>query len=336
MAKNKTNRPAGRTRGEHGESAAKSAGTARSRRAAVRAEGQPTGERTRRRRRVEDGHGSHPVATPESGTLQLFFSQAARHPLLTAAQEVDLAKRIERGDLEAKEQMVNSNLRLVISNARKYQNLGLPLTDLIQEGVLGLIRAAEKFDWRRGFKFSTYATLWIRQSMQRALANTSRTIRIPVHIEQRQRKVAKAQLDLTNKLGRDPTEEELAAATDLELADVIALRDAPQATASLDKPIDEDGETALGDLLQSDAPEPIEEVAAGERTEVVSSALGELPEPEREVIERRFGLADGQEKSRDAIAKELGLSWQRVDKLERDALQHLEQGGRLEALRDAA
>jgi RNA polymerase primary sigma factor len=331
MAKNKTNRPAGRTRGDHSESAA----SARSRRAAVRADGQATGERKRRRRRIEDGHGS-PVANPESGTLQLFFSQAARHPLLTAAQEVDLAKRIERGDLEAKEQMVNSNLRLVISNARKYQNLGLPLTDLIQEGVLGLIRASEKFDWRRGFKFSTYATLWIRQSMQRALANTSKTIRIPVHIEQRQRKVAKAQQELANKLGRDPSEAELAAATDLEVADVIALREAPQATASLDKPIDEDGETALGDLLQSDAPEPIEEVAAGERTEVVSSALDDLPAPEREVIELRFGLADGQEKSRDAIAKELGLSWQRVDKLERDALQHLEQGGRLEALRDAA
>ncbi len=333
MAKNKTNRPAGRTRGDHSESAA----SARSRRAAVRAEGQATGERKRPPRAA-----SRTVTaltrsrTPESGTLQLFFSQAARHPLLTAAQEVDLAKRIERGDLEAKEQMVNSNLRLVISNARKYQNLGLPLTDLIQEGVLGLIRASEKFDWRRGFKFSTYATLWIRQSMQRALANTSRTIRIPVHIEQRQRKVAKAQLDLSNKLGRDPSDEELAAATDLELADVIALRDAPQATASLDKPIDEDGETALGDLLQSDAPEPIEEVAAGERTEVVSSALEDLPAPEREVIELRFGLADGQEKSRDAIAKELGLSWQRVDKLERDALQHLEQSGRLEALRDAA
>ena len=233
--------------------------------------------------------------------------------------------------------MVNSNLRLVISNARKYQNLGLPLTDLIQEGMLGLIRAAEKFDWRRGFKFSTYATLWIRQSMQRALANTSRTIRIPVHIEQRQRKVAKAQRELTNKLGREPSEEELAAATDLELAEVIALRDAPQATASLDKPIDDDGETALGDLLQSDAPEPIEEVAAGERTEVVSSALEELPAAgARGDRDCGSGSPTASEKSRDAIAKELGLSWQRVDKLERDALQHLQQGGRLEALRDAA
>jgi RNA polymerase primary sigma factor len=232
--------------------------------------------------------------------------------------------------------MINSNLRLVISNARKYQNLGLPLTDLIQEGILGLIRATEKFDWRRGFKFSTYATLWIRQSIQRALANTSRTIRIPVHIEQRQRKVAKTERELTNKLGREPTEDEVASAVGLEVAEVIALREAPQATASLDKPIDDEGETALGDLLESDAPEPIEEVAAGERTEVVASALDELPAPERQVIELRFGLSDGIEKSRDAIAKELGLSWQRVDKLETDALNRLQREGRLEGLLDAA
>ena len=150
--------------------------------------------------------------------------------------------------------MINSNLRLVISNARKYQNLGLPLTDLIQEGILGLIRATEKFDWRRGFKFSTYATLWIRQAIQRALANTSRTIRIPVHIEQRQRKLAKTERELAGKLGRDPSEEELAAAAELDLAEVIALREAPQATASLDKPVDEDGETALGDLLEAARP----------------------------------------------------------------------------------
>ena len=173
--------------------------------------------------------------------------------------------------------MINSNLRLVISNARKYQNLGLPLTDLIQEGILGLIRATEKFDWRRGFKFSTYATLWIRQSIQRALANTSRTIRIPVHIEQRQRKLAKAERELTNKLGREPTDEELAKAAELELAEVIALREAPQAMTSLDQPIDDDGETALGDLLPSDAPEPIDEIVAGERMRVAGrGALDEL------------------------------------------------------------
>ena len=158
----------------------------------------------RRRSQADERHTAAHAATADSGTLQLVFSQAARYPLLTKAQEVELAKRIERGDLEAKETMINSNLRLVISNARKYQNLGLPLTDLIQEGILGLIRATEKFDWRRGFKFSTYATLWIRQSIQRALANTSRTIRIPVHIEQRQRKLAKTERELAHKLGPRP------------------------------------------------------------------------------------------------------------------------------------
>jgi RNA polymerase primary sigma factor len=307
MTPKKTNRPAGRTRGDHSVSAA----TQRSRRAAVRADGPVTDrKRLRRRARAEEGHGANAAAS-DSGTLQLFFSQAAKHPLLTAAEEVELAKRIERGDLEAKERMVNSNLRLVISNARKYQNLGLPLTDLIQEGVLGLIRAAEKFDWRRGFKFSTYATLWIRQSMQRALANTSRTIRIPVHIEQRQRKLAKTERELAHKLGRDPSETELADEAGIELAEVIELR--------------------------SDQPEPVEEVVAGERTTAIESALEELPAPERQVIELRYGLADdGEEKSRDAIAKQLGLSWQRVDKLERDALRHLEQNGQLDALREAA
>jgi len=333
MAKKQTNRPAGRTRGEHGTVARE----ARTGRSTVRAGRAPAAERKRprRRTRAEEGHVAHSVGS-DSATLQLFFNQAARHPLLTAAEEVELAQRIERGDLEAKERMINSNLRLVIANARKYQNLGLPLTDLIQEGVLGLIRAAEKFDWRRGFKFSTYATLWIRQSMQRALANTSRTIRIPVHIEQRQRKLAKTERELAHRLGRDPTEAELAEAAELDLAEVIELRSAPQASASLDKPIDEEGQTSLGDLLESDEPEPIEEVAAGERTGVIESALGDLSAPERQVIELRFGLSGEEEKSRDAIAKELGLSWQRVDKLERDALRQLQQGGRLEALRDAA
>ena len=334
MAKNKTTRPAGRTRGEHSAPTL----STQSRRATARAERAQSAERKRPRRgepaerHVAGGH----APTADSGALQLVFSQAARYPLLTKAEEVELAKRIERGDLEAKERMINSNLRLVISNARKYQNLGLPLTDLIQEGILGLIRATEKFDWRRGFKFSTYATLWIRQSIQRALANTSRTIRIPVHIEQRQRKLAKAERELASKLGRDPSEEELVGATEFDLAEVIALREAPQATASLDKPIDEDGQTALGDLLESDEPEPIEEVAASERTDAVTSALDELPAPERQVIELRYGLSDGVEKSRDAIAKELGLSWQRVDKLETDALRRLQREGRLEALRDAA
>src|SRR5918999_6454120 len=229
------------------------------------------------------------VAEATSDSLQIFLRDIAQRPLLTAKEEVELAKRIERGDQAAKDRMIEANLRLVVANAKRYRGLGLPFLDLIQEGVLGLIRAAEKFDWRRGFKFSTYATLWIRQSIQRALANTSRTIRIPVHIEQRQRKLAKTERELAGKLGREPSEEELASAAELDLAEVIALREAPQATASLDKPVDDQGETALGDLLESDTPEPIEEVAADERTDVVASALGDLPDPERKVIELRYG-----------------------------------------------
>src|SRR5439155_20845629 len=188
----------------------------------------------------------------EIDSLQVFFRQAAHYPLLTAPEEVDLAKRIERGDLEAKERMINSNLRLVISNARRYQGQGLPLSDLIQEGIVGLIRAAEKFDWRRGFKFSTYATLWIRQSIQRALSNTSRAIRIPVHIEQRQRKLARAERDLTAELGREPADDELASAAKMELAEVIQLRESPQSVTSLDTPVGADEETALGELFPSE------------------------------------------------------------------------------------
>jgi len=159
-------------------------------------------------------------------SLQTFLNQASRYELLTAAEEIELAKRIERGDVDAKDRMINANLRLVVSQARRYQGLGLPLGDLVQEGTLGLIRAAEKFDWRKGFKFSTYATLWIRQSIQRGLANTSRTIRLPTHIEQRERKLSRVERGLTAKLSHDPSDEEVAAAADMTVADVLALREA--------------------------------------------------------------------------------------------------------------
>ncbi len=334
MASGKTSGAAQRPRGEHGKPAAPS----RTRRA-----GSPAREDAAKRRRVrrpsaaDEVHTGQPVAQEGgSDSLQLFFSQAARYPLLTAAEEVELAKRIERGDLAAKERMINSNLRLVVSIARKHQNLGMPLTDLIQEGVIGLIRAAEKFDWRRGFKFSTYATLWIRQSMQRALSNTSRTIRIPVHIEQRQRKLARAERELTNELGRDPSEEELAEAAGLEVAEVIDLREAPQATTSLDKPVGDEGDTALGELLASELPAPEDEVVASERIDALSDALGELPAAEREVIELRFGLADGEEKTRAAIARQMGVSWDRVQELEHEGLRRLQREERLEDLHEAA
>ena len=194
-------------------------------------------------------------------SLQLFFNEARRYPLLNAAEEIELAKRIEKGDLAAKDRMVNANLRLVISVARKYQGQGLPLTDLIQEGMLGLIRAVEKFDWRKGFKFSTYGTLWIRQAIGRGLANSGRTVRLPVHIVARARKIADAERKLAVELGRSPTEEEIAAAVELPLDEVADIRRADRGPASLDQGVGEDGDTALGDLVAGDGPSVEDEVA---------------------------------------------------------------------------
>src|ERR1700704_1170498 len=173
------------------------------------------------------------LAVQTTDAMSLFLHEVRRYPLLSREQEIELAQAIERGDLEAKARLVNSNLRLVISNARKYQGHDLPLLDLIQEGILGLIRAAEKFDYRKGFKFSTYATFWIRQAIQRALDNRARTIRIPVHLGQRERKIARAESELAAKLGREPSDEEIARAAELELADVREARDAARVVTSL-------------------------------------------------------------------------------------------------------
>ena len=209
-------------------------------------------------------------------TLQLFLRDVRRHPLLTAADEIELAKRIERGDLEAKERMVNSNLRLVVSLAKKYQGHELSLLDLIQEGILGLIRAAEKFDWRKGYKFSTYATFWIRQAIQRGLANQGRTIRLPVHIGQRERKISKAERELAVELGRPPTDEEIAEAADISLRELRETREYSRTVTSLERPVGEDGATELGELLPSDEPEPVEEVEIGFRHDAVHRALENL------------------------------------------------------------
>src|SRR5437016_5381474 len=258
MPENKRSGAKRRARGEHVQSAAQSRQRRPSARAADRAS---RAERTRgpaelEGRRAGDGRTVRSSARQgETDSLQIFFRQAARHPLLTAAEEVELAKRIERGDLDAKERMINSNLRLVISNARKYQGQGLPLSDLIQEGIVGLIRATEKFDWRRGFKFSTYATLWIRQAIQRGLENSSRTIRLPVHIAQRERKINRTERELATKLGREPTEQEIADAVELPVDQVIEIRKAARPLTSLDQPIGEDGETTFGDMLTSSAPQ---------------------------------------------------------------------------------
>ena len=188
------------------------------------------------------------LATATTDSLQLFLNEAGRYALLSAAEEVELAKKIEQGDVEAKNRMINSNLRLVVSIAKKYQGHGLSLLDLIQEGVIGLIRAVEKFDWRRGYKFSTYATWWIRQAVQRGVANKSRTIRIPVHIADREQKIGRAERELMAKLGRPPTDEEISEASKISLKHLREVREAARAVTSLDKPVGDDNDASIGDL----------------------------------------------------------------------------------------
>jgi RNA polymerase sigma factor (sigma-70 family) len=269
-------------------------------------------------------------------SLELFLRRARLHPLLTAAEEIELAKRIERGDLEAKERMINANLRLVVSQARRYQGHGLPMEDLVQEGMLGLIRAVEKFDWRRGFKFSTYGTLWIRQAIQRGLQNHGRTIRVPVHVSQRQVKVRKIEAELSTKLGREPTDEEIAAVAELPLEDISELRELSRAMTSLDQPVSEDGETALGDLLASDRPEPLEEVAVSERDQRVNEAVRRLPAAEQSVIRLRFGLAGEEPRTLRQAGSELGITAERARQLEEQGLRRLAATAELEGLGEAA
>jgi len=269
-------------------------------------------------------------------SLQLFFNAARKYPLLTAPQEIELAKRIEKGDMEAKDRMINSNLRLVVSVARKYQGHGLTLGDLVQEGMLGLIRAAEKFDWRRGFKFSTYATLWIRQSIQRGLENSSRTIRLPVHIAQRERKINRTERELATKLGREPTEDEIAEAVELPVDQVIEIRKAARPLTSLDQPIGEDGETSFGDLITAQQPAVEDEVVQDAGTTAVQQAVSSLPERERNVVELRFGLGGEEPTPLRETGRRLGISAERVRQIEEDALARLAESGELSALHEAA
>jgi RNA polymerase primary sigma factor len=276
------------------------------------------------------------LAQQTTDAMSLFLQEVRRHPLLTREQEVELAKRIERGDLAAKDQLVNSNLRLVIANARKYQGHDLPLLDLIQEGILGLIRAAEKFDWRKGYKFSTYATFWIRQALQRALDNRSRTIRIPVHLGQRERRIARAHRELTARLGREPTDEEVADAADLTVQEVREAHDAARVVTSLDRPVGEEEETSFGSLLPSDERGPEEEVDISLRDDALRKALAQLPETEREVVKLRYGINGDDPTPLSETGRRLGLSQDAVRRLERKALSELAQSRELEALRPAA
>jgi RNA polymerase primary sigma factor len=281
-------------------------------------------------------YGNGDLAAMTGDTLQLFLRDVRRHPLLSAEEEVELAKRIERGDLGAKERMVNSNLRLVVSLAKKYQGHELSLLDLIQEGILGLIRAAEKFDWRKGYKFSTYATFWIRQAIQRGLANQGRTIRIPVHIGQRERKIARAGRELAVKLERAPTDEEIADAADITLRELEEVRDAARTVTSLDRPVGEGEDTALGDLFTSDQPEPSEEAEITLREEAVRRALDNLSEQERRVIQLRYGINGDEPTPLREAGRKLGLSPERVRRIEHKALERLATTREVEGLAEAA
>ena len=263
------------------------------------------------------------VLETTTDALQLFLREAGRHPLLTAAQEVELAKRIESGDAPAKQQMIQANLRLVVSIAKNYRNQGLPFLDLIQEGTLGLIRAVEKFDWRRGFKFSTYATWWIRQAVARALADKARTIRMPVHIVERLQKMNRAERTLWTQLGREPTLEEIADEASLPIQQAREVRAAARASASLDQPVGETDDAVFGDFVAGDGPLPEEQVELSLRSQALQEALLALPERERHVLVLRYGLADGEPRTLEEIGRRLGLTRERVRQIELDSLKRL-------------
>jgi len=275
------------------------------------------------------------LAAATADSLQLFLNEMARYPLLTAREEIELAKQIERGDRRAKDRMINSNLRLVVSIAKRYRDHGVPLLDLIQEGIFGLIRAVEKFDWRRGFKFSTYATWWIRQAVQRAVANKARSIRIPVHVLEDERRIARAQDRLAATLGRPPDESEIARELDLSVAQVRRVREAPRAVTSLDRQIGEDEGVTLHEFLPAPEQEPVEEIQVPLDFGALRTAVARLPERERDVIRLRYGL-DGEPMSLAEVGARLGVTRERVRQIEEKALEQLSLERELQELHEQA
>ena len=255
--------------------------------------------------------------------LQLFLREIGRHPLLTAAEEVELSKRIERGDMAAKRRMIECNLRLVVSIAKNYRNQGLPFLDLIQEGMFGLIRAVEKFEWRRGLKFSTYATWWIRQAVARAIADKARTIRVPVHVVERMQKMQRAERHLWTQLAREPSLEEIAEEAGLPLQQALEVKAAARASTSLDQPIGEQEDAVFGDLVAGDEPLPDEVTERRLQKEALESALSSLTERDRQVLELRYGLRGEEPHTLEHIGRRLGLTRERVRQIEVESLARL-------------
>ena len=275
---------------------------------------------------------------PSLDSLRLYLREIGKVALLTADQEVSLAKRIERGDMAAKTAMTEANLRLVVSIAKGYLGRGLSFLDLIQEGSLGLIRAVEKFDYRKGFKFSTYATWWIRQAVQRGVANKARTIRIPVHIVEREQKIARAERELTLKLERAPTDDEVAKTAKLPVKQVREVRAAARAVTSLDRPLGDKGDaSSYGDLFASDEAPIEEEVHLSLAEETLHAAIKDLPDREQQILKLRYGLnGDADPKSLEEIGRIMGLTRERVRQLESTALKRLAERREIASLKPAA
>ena len=266
------------------------------------------------------------VSEISADSLQLFLTEIGKVDLLTAAQEVELAKRIERGDHCAKQRMVEANLRLVVSIAKRYRSQGLPFLDLIQEGTIGLVRAAEKFDHRKGFKFSTYATWWIRQAVARALADKARTIRIPVHVVEKLNRILRAERQFRAKSGREPTSAEIALELEMSVAEVEQIRRDSQTPVSLAKPIGEMGEAEFGDLLVDESDQlPDEQVESILRNETLSRLLETLPSREREILDRRYGLDGGHPATLDELGRTFDVTRERIRQLEKKSLSKLQE-----------
>ncbi len=299
------------------------------------AEGEPEPAKGRRRRRQKATLDLKPDMTTNS--LQLFFNDIGKVRLLTAGEEVDLAKRIERGDLDAKQKMVESNLRMVVSIAKNYRNQGLPFLDLIQEGTFGLVRAAEKFDYRKGFKVSTYATWWIRQAVARALADKARTIRIPVHVVEKLNRIGRAERSLVTELGREPTPEEIAEVARTEPDEVDSIKRSAQAPVSLEKPVGDEEESEFGQFIADEnAESPYERAADILTKEALREALENLSYRERRVLELRYGLGGEHPRTLDKVGRTFNVTRERIRQIENQSLKKLQSLAEAQKLREVA